>query len=67
MSGHILREVPEGYRESLNSGVNEIVDPNIHEYYEKILLITRGKIFTAERIKTIVEMNLGKYDDLINQ
>ena len=65
MSGHILKEVPEGYRESLNSGINEITNPNLHEYYDKVLLITRGQIFDWDRIKTIFEMNLGKYDHLL--
>ena len=66
MSGHILKEVPEGYRESLNSGINEITDPNLHEYYDKILLITRGNIFNWERLKTIFNINIGSYDYLLN-
>lgn len=64
-SGHVNKEVPDGYRESLNSGVNEIVDPNLRDYYDKILLITRGEIFNWERFKTIFEMNIGKYNYLI--
>ncbi len=66
MSGHVLKEVPEGYRESLNSGVNEITNLNLHEYYDKILLITRGRIFDWERLKTIFEMNMGKYEYLLD-
>lgn len=64
--GHFARQVPEGYRESLEQDENLIVNPFIHEYYEKIRIITRGKIFTRERFKTIFEINIGKYDYLIN-
>ena len=66
MSGHILKEVPEGYRESLNLGINEIKDSNLREYYDKILLITRGEIFSWDRIQTIFEINTGQYDYLLN-
>ena len=64
--GHLRREVPEGYRESVRENKNLIEDPGLHEYYDKILLITRGNLFDGERIKTIINMNLGKYDYLID-
>ena len=64
--GHIRREVPEGYRESIWSGKNKIKDPDLHEYYDKIRLITRGNLFDSERIKAIVDINLGKYQYLID-
>lgn len=66
-SGHILRELPGGYIESLKSGINEIKDPNISQYYEKIKIITQGNLFDSERLKVIWEMNIGKYDYLINK
>lgn len=63
--GHIRREVPEGYRESIAYGGNRIKDEDLHEYYEKIRLITRGDLFDMERIKAIIDINLKKYDYLI--
>ena len=42
-------------------------DKNLAEYYDKLLLITRGDLFSWERIKTIFEMNLGKYDYLLEE
>jgi len=63
--GHFIREVPEGYVESLVTGSNRLADPDLAEYYAKLKLITAGKIFDPERLKTILEMNLGKYDRLI--
>ena len=63
--GHFIREVPEGYVESLESGSNRLPDPDLAEYYTKLKLITTGKILDLERLKTILEMNLGKYEPLI--
>jgi arabinofuranosyltransferase len=63
--GHFIREVPKGYVESLESGSNQLIDPDLAEYYAKLKLITTGKILDPERLKTILEMNLGKYDRLI--
>jgi len=65
--GHLKRSVPEGYRESVRENKNLIEDPSLHEYYDKILLITRGRLFDGERIKTIMNMNLGRYDHLVEE
>lgn len=64
-TGHMHRLAPEGYAESVKTGINCIVDPQIHEYYDKILLVTTGDIFTRERISTIIKLNMGRYDYLI--
>ncbi|MCR5627331.1 MAG: hypothetical protein K6F99_08435 [Lachnospiraceae bacterium] len=63
--GHLRRAVPEGYRESVQNNDNEIVDPDLHEYYDKIRLITRGHLFDPESIQTIIKMNTGQYDHLL--
>ncbi|MBO6112981.1 MAG: hypothetical protein J6P45_08045 [Lachnospiraceae bacterium] len=65
--GHLRREVPKGYRESVRENKNLIENESLHEYYDKILLITRGKLIDGERIKTIINMNLGRYDHLIDE
>ena len=64
--GHLDRSVPDGYMETLRSGSNLITNKNIAEYYEKVKMITRGEIFNLERISTIIQMNLGKYNYLLN-
>ena len=44
------------------SGENVIEDPVIHDYYEKLRLITQGEpLLASERIMTIILMNLGAY------
>ena len=65
--GHLRRALPEGYAESVQNNSNEITHPALHEYYDIIRLITRGELFSPERIKAIIDINLGRYDHLIAQ
>jgi arabinofuranosyltransferase len=55
--GHLQRAIPDGYRESLQKDANLIKDPEIHDLYDKILLVVRSDLFTKERFKTIWELN----------
>lgn len=65
--GHFRRIIPAGYRESLSRSTNEITDPRLQEYYGYLREIIRPKrTFSADRFRTIVAMNLGKYDHLID-
>jgi len=64
--GHIQRVIPEGYMETLAGGVNAIRNPRLAAYYDKITIITRGDLTSKERLITIIEMNLHKYDDLLD-
>ena len=63
--GHIYRDLPDGYMETLKTGNNMIKDRNLAEYYEKIKLITEGKLQDPERLKAIINMNTGQYDYLL--
>jgi arabinofuranosyltransferase len=63
--GHFVREIPKGYEQSLRNNSFEIENKKMNEYYKKIHLITRGPLFSWERINTIININLGKYDDLL--
>lgn len=60
--GHFLREMPEGYIETLEAGENLIKDEKLKNYYEKLKIITKGKIFTIERFIEIIKINLGFYN-----
>lgn len=64
--GHMWREIPEGYSKSVETGTNQIVNESLHEYYDKVLLIIKGDIWDKERLETIINMNLGRYDYLID-
>lgn len=57
--GHIVKSLPQGYPESRASGVNVIADMRIHEYYNKIRLVTAGPLFSPERWRYIYDLNFG--------
>ena len=63
--GHFLRNIPKGYMSSVISDANEIKDAGIRAFYDKVRSITRGDIFSRERLRAIAGMNLGEYDHLI--
>jgi arabinofuranosyltransferase len=63
--GHLQRDIPAGYVLSLLDGVNRIVDPRLRQVNDHILRITRGPLFSADRIRSIAAMAIGRYDDLI--
>ena len=63
--GHLRRVCPEGYRNSVWEDENLIEDPDLHEFYDKVQFITRGEIWSGDRIRTTFNMWLGKYDYLV--
>lgn len=63
--GHFERDLPQGYVETFESGKNEIANPHLAEFYEKMNFITTGDLFLPGRLKTIWEMNTGQYNYLI--
>lgn len=65
--GHFGRLVPAGYKRSITTGENHINDPYLSEYYDKLVLLTRGDIFGLTRLVEIAKFNLGWYDHLIDK
>ena len=65
--GHFARVFPIGYRKTLRKGQNFIEDPALAEYYNRLSLITRGKIWSRKRLETIWKFNLGHYNHLIDK
>lgn len=64
---HFKRLIPDGYLESVESGENLIKDKKLAEYYDVLHNIISGDLFSKERFKQIIDMNLGKYDYLIDK
>lgn len=64
--GHMKRAVPPGYCETVMYGENVIEDEDLAKYYDIICFMTEGKLFSAERIRTVIDWNLGKYDYLLD-
>lgn len=65
--GHMYREAPKGYYETVYYGSNVIENEAASEYYEIIKLITRGNIFDKDRLQAVIDINLGKYDYLVSE
>lgn len=64
--GHIEREIPAGYRETLASGQNKIEDPNLSAYYDYLSIVTQGRLWNRERFTAIIEFQLGRYDKYLD-
>lgn len=64
--GHFGRLMPEGYRETLESGENHIADPNLAFYYDKLTLVIRGALFDPNRLREIWRLNTGVYDSYLD-
>lgn len=60
--GHYPRFFPPGYLESVQHQSAEIADPDLNTFYQKITAITQSQsLWSWERIKTILELNMGHY------
>ena len=64
--GHYHRQIPEGYVETLRSGQNVIADPALAAYYEKLRLVTRGRVWDGKRLLEVAKLNLGMYGHLLS-
>jgi arabinofuranosyltransferase len=63
--GHFVRNAPRGYLETLASGRNEIQDPDLARFYDRLSLVVRGRIFSRERFRAILDFQLGRYDHFV--
>lgn len=64
--GHVWRELPEGYWETLRTGLDQMADADLARYRAELLRITRGRIWSTERWGAIFGMALGRYEHLID-
>jgi arabinofuranosyltransferase len=58
--GHYLREVPEGYVESIEKDRNVIRDPAIARLYEQVRAVTRGPLWSRQRWRAILALNFNR-------
>jgi arabinofuranosyltransferase len=65
--GHMTRAIPKGYIETLTENQNLIEDKQLAFFYDRLNLITRGELFSLDRLKTILKMNLGMYNSYIDK
>ncbi len=65
--GHFERGLPPGYLDTVISGKDHFEDAEMGEYYQNLTAITRGNIWSSKRWVSIIKMNLGMYDHLLQQ
>ncbi|MEM7038584.1 MAG: hypothetical protein AAF570_16485, partial [Bacteroidota bacterium] len=53
--GHYRRVLPRGYLYGLRKGENLVQDPKLKQLNEKLRLVTRGPLFSGQRLRTIFE------------
>ncbi len=63
--GHFFRRLPEGYLASLEQGGNQLADPDLAEYYDRLKLVTQGDLWSADRLREIWRFNLGMNSHMI--
>lgn len=57
--GHFIRQLPEGYRQSVVEDANLINEPTAALYYESLRRVTRGELTDLGRLREIVRLNAG--------
>lgn len=58
--GGAPRELPRGYLQSRESASNVIDDPAIARYFDALSIVTSGPLFSQDRIRAMVDVNLGR-------
>lgn len=63
--GHLRRTPPPGYLQTLQSGQNQLTDPQLARYYDHLRLIIRGDLWNWPRFQAIWRINTGQYNTLL--
>ena len=58
--GGVPRELPRGYIESIELDKNAIEDPALARYFDALLTVTRGPLFSRKRLRAMVAVNLSR-------
>lgn len=58
--GHYERDIPEGYLESCADGTNHLTNPLLRAFYDRLLNVTRGPIWSRSRFADIWRLNVGR-------
>ncbi len=64
--GHYRRAIPDGYLKTLATGENQIEDPDLHAYYDKLELVEAGPIWSRERLEAVLGFSIGRYDHFLD-
>ncbi len=64
--GHFERKIPQGYEASLLSGRLSIEDPDLNEYCRVVWSVTRGPVWSMQRLGDSVRLMAGAYNPLVD-
>jgi arabinofuranosyltransferase len=64
--GHFERRLPRGYEKSLLSGRLSFEDPDLNEYCRVVWSVTRGPVWSVQRLGDSVRLITGAYDPLVD-
>jgi arabinofuranosyltransferase len=62
-AGHYFRDIPDGYLDSIRTGTNQVRDPMLHDYYDRLLDVVKGPLFSRSRLANIWYLNAGSGRD----
>lgn len=65
--GHYERAFPEGYVETVTTGLNQLRDPALKSLYDKTQLLSRAPLLDSARWQAIWELNSGADRALVAQ
>lgn len=65
--GHFKRAIPTGYLKTIKQNSNQIRNPELRLYYDKLSILTKGDVFSWDRFVEIWNFNTGKYDYLLQE
>jgi arabinofuranosyltransferase len=60
--GHLPRQVPDGYIETLETGVNHLRNRTLARYYDTLAEVTRGPLWSWTRVGAIARLNATRVD-----
>ncbi len=66
-SGHFKRILPEGYMSTIYTGTSQLTDEGLSAYYEALQLATQAPLLSPGRFSAIINLNLGRFDTLIDR
>ncbi len=65
--GHAQRPVPEGYLSAVTGPTTLVADPDLAHFYAVVQHVTRGPLFSVERLGEALALLLGAYDGDIDR
>jgi arabinofuranosyltransferase len=63
--GHFPRQLPKGYDHAVRTGQLQQMPKKLARYYRALRVVTRGPVWNRQRLRTIVDFQLGRYDHLV--